>query len=156
MGLFDRRPIRPRRDGRFTLVLAPELRQLLAGLAPQLREALADPAAPGLRRLFPPAYSQAEEAERQEEYARLVGEDLVERHGAALEVLERTATAEELDAEQLDAWARALNGLRLALGTRLDVSEDDDPARLSDPEHQVYWVLGWLQESVIEALAGTH
>ena len=149
-----RRPIRRTRSGRYALNLSADERTLLSTLAPQLRTLLSDPDAPGLRRLFPPAYGEDVDADKQEEYARLMQEDLVERHGGALEVLERTASADELSAEELDAWARALNHLRLVIGTTLDVSEDDDPRTRDDAEHQVYYHLGYLQEWVVEALSG--
>lgn len=146
-----RRPIRRTRSGRYQLALGAQERELLASLAPQLRQMLSDPDQPGLLRLFPPAYSAATDQEHQEEYQRLMREDLVERHGAALDVLVQTAQADELDAAQMDAWMRALNHLRLVIGTHLDVTDDDsDPGQ--DPEHQVYYLLGYLQECVVEAL----
>jgi len=148
-----RSPIRKTRSGRYHLTLRADQRELLAGLAPQLRQLLADPDQPLLYRLFPPAYGQPDDDARQEEYRRLMQEDLVERHGAALEVLAATAHETELDAEQMDAWMKALNHLRLVLGTRLDVSEDDDPSTEEDPEHQLYYLLGYLQECVVEALS---
>jgi hypothetical protein len=57
---------------------------------------------------------------------------------------------------ELDAWLRALNDLRLVLGTRLDVTEDTflEPVDRRDPDAQalaVYAYLGWLQEQVVEA-----
>jgi hypothetical protein len=152
--VFPRRVVRRTRTGRYSINLGPEERQFLAGLAPQLREVLATPDEPSLRRLFPPAFSGAGDAERQEEYVRLMRDDLVERHAGALEVLERTATASEVSADDLEAWARALNQIRLVLGTRLDVSEDDDPVQTSsDPDHQIYGFLSYLQECVIDALS---
>jgi hypothetical protein len=151
--MMFRRPIRRTRAGRYQLNLGPGERALLASLAPQLRELLTDPDQPGLHRLFPPAYGNEGDAEHQEEYRRLMTEDLVERHGAALDVLAATADAEELDAEQMEAWMLALNHLRLVIGTRLDVTEEDDPAAMDDPDHQVYYLLGYLQECVIEALS---
>jgi hypothetical protein len=148
-----RRPIKRTRAGRYQLNLGAAERNLLAQLAPQLRQLLSDPDQPGLHRLFPPAYGAEQDAEHQEEYRRLMTEDLVERHGAALDILAATAEVDELDAEQMEAWMLALNHLRLVIGTRLDVSEDDDPAAMDDPDHQVYYFLGYLQENVVEALS---
>jgi hypothetical protein len=151
--MMFRRPIKRTRAGMYQLNLGAPERGLLAQLAPQLRQLLADPDQPGLHRLFPPAYGAEADAERQEEYRRLMTEDLVERHRTALEILEATAEADELDAEQMEAWMLALNHLRLVIGTRLDVSEDDDPEIMDDPDHQVYYFLGYLQENVVEALS---
>jgi hypothetical protein len=147
-----RKVVKRTRSGSYQVNLGPGERRVLASLAPQLRQLLADPDQPGLRRLFPPAYGADADAEHQEEYRRLMTEDLVERHGAALDTLASTAEAEELTAEQVEAWMLALNHLRLVIGTRLDVTEEDEPAG-DDPEHQLYYFLGYLQESVVQALS---
>ena len=62
-----------------------------------------------------------------------------------------------LDRDQAAAWLRSTNDLRLALGTRLDITEDteppDDPA---DEQHQqlaVYYWLTALQGSLVDAMA---
>jgi hypothetical protein len=152
--MFRRRPIRRTRSGRYSVNLGAEERELLRILPDQLGAVLAHTDEPALRRLFPPAYSSPEHQEQQDEFRRLMTEDLVARHGEALEVLETTADAGELTAEQLDAWMRALNSIRLVLGTRLDVTEEDDPADHMTDEHALYYFLGYLQESVIAALSG--
>jgi hypothetical protein len=63
----------------------------------------------------------------------------------------------KLSVEQADAWLSALNDVRLALGTTLDVTEDmpddlpdDDPRA---PHLGVYHWLTWMQESLVTALA---
>ncbi len=62
-----------------------------------------------------------------------------------------------LTPEQAAAWLSALNDVRLALGTTLDVSDDmpdelppDDPRASHLP---VYHWLTWMQESLIQAVA---
>ncbi len=64
-----------------------------------------------------------------------------------------------LSDEQAQAWLSALNDVRLALGTVLEVTEDmpdelppDDPRA---PHLGVYHWLTWVQESLIDALSGT-
>jgi Domain of unknown function (DUF2017) len=63
-----------------------------------------------------------------------------------------------LSGEQAQAWLCALNDVRLALGTVLEVTEDmPDELPPEDPraEHLVvYHWLTWVQESLIQALAG--
>ncbi len=54
-------------------------------------------------------------------------------------------------------WLGAINALRLALGTRLDVTEDD-PIEIPDSDPRVgayalYYYLGWLEEQVVAELA---
>jgi hypothetical protein len=61
-----------------------------------------------------------------------------------------------LDAEQAAAWLRTTNDLRLAMGTRLDISEDTEPPEeVSGDEDQqlaVYYWLTALQGSLVDAL----
>jgi len=152
---WPRPPIKRNRHGRFAINLSEPERQLLAALPGQLTELLSTPDDPALRRLFPPAYQEPGDEEHQAEYQRLMQEDLIERHRDALDTLARTAEATELSDEEMAAWLRSLNCLRLVIGTRLDVSEDDNPVDTSTPERQVYLVLGWLEECIVEALAGS-
>jgi hypothetical protein len=61
-----------------------------------------------------------------------------------------------LDADQSAAWLRSTNDLRLALGTRLDISEDTEPPEeiTGDEDQQlaVYYWLTALQGSLVDAL----
>ncbi len=65
----------------------------------------------------------------------------------------------ELDAAGVDVWLRCLTDVRLALGTRLGVAEDDENRweQLSDEDpakamHDVYDWLGFVQETLLRAL----
>ena len=65
----------------------------------------------------------------------------------------------QLTPDQAQAWLKALNDVRLALGVRLDVTEDfeDQWGRLTpeDPQWAAYEVYAWLgavQESLVQAL----
>jgi hypothetical protein len=159
MPLFGRPAIRPAggAGGGYRVDLQPWERDLLRSLPGQLRELLTSDD-PALERLFPPAYLGADDAERNEEYRRLVRSDLLASHQASLDVLEATADATALDEAQLSAWMGALNDLRLVLGTRLDVSEDmdEEPFAPDDPRASafaVYRYLSELQWMVVEALS---
>jgi len=87
-----------------------------------------------------------------------LGSELLDGRRAALDVVAQTVDHERLSTEEADAWLRALNDLRLVLGTRLDVQEDtfaeelrrDDPRA---PALAVYGYLSWMQEQLIEALS---
>ena len=67
-----------------------------------------------------------------------------------------------LDLEQAGSWLRTTNDLRLALGTRLDVSEDTEPPEdfTDERDHQLgvyYWltaVQGSLVDALVDARAG--
>jgi hypothetical protein len=75
-----------------------------------------------------------------------------------LETLPRDGGEVKLSFEQADAWLAAINDVRLALGTALDVTEDmpdelpeEDPR---SPHLGVYHWLTWVQESLVQALNG--
>jgi hypothetical protein len=141
------------RSGRFQLHLSPLERDLLRSLPREL-QALLDGAEggtldPSLRRLFPPAYPDDPVADA--EYRTLVHDDLVARRRAALDVMAATVEATDLDEDQLSQWLSALNDIRLVLGTRLDVQEDDVGRR--GREYDLYRYLTYLEEMVVEALA---
>jgi hypothetical protein len=67
-----------------------------------------------------------------------------------------------LDLDQAAAWLRTSNDLRLALGTRLDVTEDTEPPEdfTEERDHQLgvyYWltaVQGSLVDALVDARAG--
>jgi Domain of unknown function (DUF2017) len=129
------------------------LRSLPAALDRLLDE---EPDDPDLRRLFPPAYADDEEAEA--EYRRLMAGELLDGRRAALRTFAETLDADVLTADDLESWLRALNDLRLFLGTRLDVTEEDlvqpfDPREPKAEERALYAYLSWLQEHVVEALS---
>ena len=98
-------------------------RLLLSNLLDELERLLGDPDDPELRRLFPPAYSDHVD---DEQYRSLVRDQLVSGRSKALATFARPSSAETLDLEQADQWLRALNDMRLVLGTRWDVSEKLD------------------------------
>ncbi len=82
---------------------------------------------------------------------------------AALQMLDTLPDAGgriQLTPDQAQAWLKALNDVRLALGVRLDVTEDFEQqwAKLKqeDPQWAAYEVYAWLgavQESLVQALA---
>ena len=156
-------PVRREGDG-FVLEVDAEDRTTLVGLIGQLRDEIAaDGRSEHLRRLFPAAYH--DHAEHEAEYQRLVHEDLASTRLASLdtvgEVLGRDPGSDELALGEgdLDALMRALNDLRLVIGTLLDVSEDTDAEDIGpeDPDFghfQLYGYLGWLLEGIVRARMG--
>jgi hypothetical protein len=148
--------LEPLQDGGIRLQLSQDERALLVGLTGELRALLeVTPDDPSLRRLFPSAYD--DEADERA-YRELTGDSLLDGRREALDLLAETADRERLTPEEADAWLRALNDLRLVLGTRLDVQEDTFASEpdLNDPRGQalaVYGYLSWLQEQLVEALS---
>lgn len=154
MGLFSARRVKRIAPGRYRIALPEPERELLSTLVPQLRELLTTDD-PSLNRLFPTAY--ADDPERDAGYHAMVRDELLEKRFHSLDVLERTVEGGEVDEETLSSWMRALNDLRLVLGTRLDVSEDDDPMGIDPddplaPAWTIYHYLAALQSMIIDAL----
>ena len=136
--------------------LPAEERELLRSIVGQMREVLAEGDDPALDRLYPVAYPKDEE--REAEWKALIRSELSDHYAAALAALEETADAESLDEEQANAWLRALNQLRLLLGTRLDVTEEGDERPVSDEDPRaatfaLYDYLAFLQDQLVDALA---
>lgn len=130
------------------------------------------PSDPALRRLFPDAYADDDEELRAAaaDFRRFTEKDLrARKRDDALTVVRTldalTASGEggavlKLTADESRAWLGALNDLRLTIGTRLDVSDEDeggDLYRLPDedprkPMVMAYLWLGALQETLVETL----
>ncbi|QSB17100.1 DUF2017 domain-containing protein [Natronosporangium hydrolyticum] len=122
---------------------------------------------PVVDRLFPEVYpGRSEDAA---EFRRYTEGELktskIDQAGAILATLPSSGGGDvTLDGESADAWLRALNDVRLALGVRLEVQDETslevelDEAVLRDPtssrvyQLSVYAYLGYLQESLLEAL----
>jgi hypothetical protein len=145
-----------RPDGAYNLRLSAGERELLAELADQLEELVdAGPDDPLARRLFPVAYPDDEK--REAEYRLLAGEELRSSRRAALETMRSTATANVLTEEEVGAWLQSVNALRLVLGTRLDVKEDDtgevDPADPDADARVLYHYLSALADQIVTSLS---
>ena len=70
----------------------------------------------------------------------------------------RPWTSDTLDDDTAGAWMRTLNDLRLVVGTRLDVSEDETEVDPDDPDAHLYAVydyLGFLVDRLVVALTQT-
>ena len=155
--MAPQRPVEPNGDGTYSLNLREDERALIATIVPDLRALLADdPNDELLTRLFPTARPDDSEAEA--EYREMVRDELVSKRLARLDTVGDLADATVLNQEQLAAWMGAVNDIRLVLGTRLEVSEDDEFGETDedDPEsvaRSAYWYLGWLLEHLVEASA---
>ena len=154
MAFFGKRIKRLGQD-RYRIALPEEERELLGSLLPQLRELLTSDD-PSITRLFPTAYP--DDPERDAGYQVLVRDELLERRYASLDLIAQTIEGGDVDGDTLSAWMRGLNDLRLVLGTRLDVTEEDQPGDM-DPDDPmaaawaVYHYLGSLLSMIIDALS---
>jgi Domain of unknown function (DUF2017) len=156
--------VRPvtRSGSSYVLHLGREERTLVLRLLDELRALLTEPGDPDLvRRLFPVVHP--DDAEREAEYQRLMRDELVASRLGGIEtvsaVLGRSGRKVTLDEGQMIAFMQAVNGVRLVLGTLLDVTEDDeleeDDAELNDsPEYHLYGYLSWVLDASVRALSG--
>ncbi|MEV4440039.1 DUF2017 domain-containing protein [Streptomyces sp. NPDC049577] len=138
------------------------------------------PADPALARLFPDAYGSpgAEQDERERAYAsefrRYTENDLRDRkRGDALGMVrsldglslvggDDEEAVLRLSPDECRQWLGALNDLRLTIGARLEVTDEDQGEalyRLPDedprkPMVMAYLWLGGLQETLVESLMG--
>jgi Domain of unknown function (DUF2017) len=152
--MFEYRRIARGPDGVVHVRLPGEERSLLRLVAAELAALLDEPDDPDLRRLFPPAY---EDAEAQASYHGLVHDGLVSGRVRALDTFRSTLANDTLTEDESQSWLTVLNDARLVLGTRLDVQEDAllDDLGASDPRARdfgVYAYLSWLQEQLVAAV----
>lgn len=133
------------------------------------------PSDPALARLFPDAYGHGDDTDDElreyaSEFRRFTENDLRSRKRedglAVVRTLDALSAAGEggavlkLAPEDCRRWLGALNDLRLTIGSRLDVSDEDEGESLyrlpdSDPRKPMvmaYLWLGALQESLVETM----
>lgn len=130
------------------------------------------PEDPVLARLFPSAYLEDEEAaaefRRFTESALRDGKarsacviiDTLEESGLPAELTDDTLMIDvELDLTDSQIWLRSFSDIRLALATRLEVTEGDeaywDGLPDEDPRaqaHDIYEWVGFLQETLVQTL----
>lgn len=136
---------------RYVIDLPAEIRQLLVMLSDQM-ESVLDSDADQLTRLFPTAYPH--DPEMDAGFQIFARGQLADQRTEALSVLRATAHNEEVNEEELNAWMRVINDLRLVLGTRLDVGEEDVLIDDEDPDaelHHIYHLLGMLLSEIVDA-----
>ncbi|WP_017976290.1 DUF2017 domain-containing protein [Actinopolyspora halophila] len=103
---------------------------------------------------------EAEDADTAGALRSLHEPDLIDhKSGVAKTVLEtcpEQGGAVSLTEDQADSWLSAINDVRLALGTALDISEEtpEEPPedQLQREHYYVYQWLTWVQDSMIRAL----
>ncbi|MEO3777156.1 DUF2017 domain-containing protein [Micromonospora sp. B11E3] len=158
-----------RRGDRYVVALAPDEVRVLRKVASEVVGLLTDGfdhSDPVVGRLFPEAYP--DDAPGAAEFRRYTEGDLktgkIDQAGAVLAALPEASGEVALDAEAAEAWLRALNDARLAMGVRLEIKDGTDlgaeldVAVAADPSSSrvfqlsVYAYLGYLQESLLNAM----
>ena len=158
------KPFRAARGGDVVARLDPAEAGIVGLLLDQLEQLLDADAVdvtgdPVIARLFPDGHRS--DPEMAADYRELTESSL--RSGKADDLATMRATLPEgggeirLDPEQAAAWLRTTNDLRLALGTRLDITEETEPPEEvtgeEDQQLAVYYWLTAVQGSLVDALA---
>lgn len=124
---------------------------------------------PVVERLFPDVYPA--DPRDSAEFRRFTEGDLktskIDQAGAVLAGLPEEGKGEvRLDNEAAEAWLRAINDARLALGIRLELTDEsvveyeleealqEDASSARVFQLSVYSYLGYLQESLLDAIIG--
>ncbi|GAC1409982.1 MAG: hypothetical protein NVSMB57_03190 [Actinomycetota bacterium] len=161
---MSRGPFERKRRGGVEMHLGEAEAEILEQVVGEMTEQLSMPDRPAhLWRLFPPAYR--DDVEAQQEYARFTADDLSAQRLTALEMVQtvlrrghakRGAWTTTLNDDEMAALLGVLNDARLAIGTRLDVTEEtEEGGEEMDPPsfaHAVYRYLGWLQSFLVDDL----
>lgn len=144
------------RRGTTRLRLNEAERGVLSGLIEDLAAALDQLAGddPVRVRLFPDGYRDDDGAAA--EFRTMTESALLTQRRERLDECRAEMRSDReisLDADGLERWLMMLNDLRLALGTRLDIREDDEPSfDPADPQthsRQVYYWLTALQDRLV-------
>jgi hypothetical protein len=150
-----------RKRGRLLLHLEPAEVSLMVALLDEMAALLAADADPDdevLRRLHPDAYS--DDAQAQAEYRTLTESSLRTQRNERIETCRAELAGSDgvdlTDPEAAQRWIQVLNDLRLALGTRLGITEDDDhnidPGGIDAQPRLIYYWLTAVQDSVVQQL----
>lgn len=161
MGLFRRRNqvVRERSDGRFDIVLPQQVRDVLEDTIDQIDGLLDDPDLAMLRRLQPNPYP--DDSEQAAAWRLLAGEQLRDVQRDSFATLRRIHASGIVGVDELWTWIRALNTMRLVLGTAIGIEEDgvevpepspEDPIR---PMWELYHLSTFVQYEIVAELSGT-
>ena len=157
------KPLVERTGNGFRINLQAEERDLIQRLMAELRALLTGSTDDDrLRRLFPTAYHQEGDREMDQEFQRLMREDLVASRVMGIDLVDECLDSAGRNSAQLSegemmAFVQALNGVRLVLGTMLDVDEEHDLDEVADDhplvgEYHLYAFLSWVLDWSVRAL----
>ena len=151
--------VRRQADGTFQLTLDPRSVEALVSLLGELDDLLESaPDDPSLHRLHPTAYN--DDPERDLAYQILAGDELRTNRRATIDAVQVSLGRSRLTEAELWAWLQALNALRLVVGTRLGIDDDESDRPRLAADHpdvalwEVYDFSTQVQYFVITALEG--
>jgi hypothetical protein len=110
---------------------------------------------PALARLFPDGYSDDEHASA--DFRRFTEQDLRAQKASALATVRGTLAnwngKASITDQQAQDWLKALNDLRLVLGTRLEITDEvETDFEADEPGIHLYNYLTYLQGTLIDSL----
>ncbi len=163
-------------DGKVTLNLSADERNLLIDLFSQMQNLLEtpevpenpdplaalvgldgptqEPSDPAIARLFPTAYLNDNQAAQ--DFRRYTEPGLrvekINNLDLVADTLDQDFETYVLTELEASAWLKSLNDLRLVLGTRIGISDEYKEDLTDDPGYHLYDYLTYLQGSLIDAL----
>lgn len=155
-GFARNRVVKRRADGRYEVILGAQMCEVVGSWLDDLDELIDQgPGDHANHRLHPPAY--LDDADRDAEYQLLAGEELRTARHDAVETVRSSLAADTLSEDDLWAWLQALNAVRLVVGTRLDITDDDhgheiDPQDPAAPLWAIYQMATEIQHDIVSAL----
>jgi len=156
-----------RRRGVVRLILESVEAEILTGLFDELNDAFESlaPEDAVYQRLYPDGHRDdaAIAAQFRDLTESLLHDERTERLGQCRAEIVASTTTEPgqklqigLGPEEARRWLQVINDLRLAIGTRLGVSEDWQPVEPDAPDAQAWAIYSWLsglQEALVDAVS---
>lgn len=139
--------------GRYRLVVEDDARELLWSLGPQLSDVLMSGDPDLTTRLFPPAY--ADDEEREAEFRRLMGDDLLARRFDDLDQLQAAIESESMTTGELESFLRAVNSVRLVLSSVIGIETEEDahePFEMEDHDAAQRFLYEWLSALLADGI----
>lgn len=140
--------ITPLENGTYKIEISDWQGHLFRNLIEEVKGFIDDKGNPLADLLFPVAYENDEAANI--EYSSLTYEDLLKSHLAALRILEEISEIDEVPESTLLQIMQAVNILRLILGTRLEIRDEDEPSGITEnhPDHNLWLIYHLLGENL--------
>ena len=149
--------VTPLKNGAFKVETPDWQIQIFRALSQELKTLLSDGNSTLTTRLFPIAYQSDKAAN--DEYQQLTHEDLLQSHIASLNLIEKISTENEVSEYTLIEIMQGVNILRLVVGTRLKI-DDEEPenspqASEDHPDYSlwlIFHLLGEILSTIVDSI----
>ena len=135
-------------NGSYKIEIANWQKELFRNLVGEVNGIISDGKNPLGNLLFPTAYQNDIDANNEFDF--LTKSDLEESHLLALRILEEVPEVGEVSEETLLKMMQAINILRLVLGSRLEITDEDIPIEITedDPDRSLWLIYHLLGENL--------